>query len=401
MTKKKALLTLFGGRSFLTTALALMYERPEIVVAISSKESYRDLHLLQRAIDKYQEKHHFSCQLKTPDGIDAFDVTEIQRVCENMVAQYPDRDWLFDVTGATSLMTLAAYEASKASSSKLEGMNRCWYFNTAHTRVIPLVGEGCDEKIFNIDVEDYAAAYGRDPVAGDLENQRQYSEQYWLPFAQLLGKNPPLATLMNKIMSKIADNRPGKENPKFFTLKGLPTEAYSLLKEAQQIGLVNQLSSNNDSTISFQLSHTQDKFLNGAWLEAYVWDAARQLWDENRGKALFDDCQWNQKVNDGNSKNELDVAFTYKAQLLIAECKTGEAESFSTETLYKLDSVASIFGGRFVGRLLISSISKKKPSTDFLAQAKSRRIVVVTGDELPDIATILKNEAIDSPFPRM
>lgn len=399
--KKKALLTLFGGRSFLPAALTLMHEKPEIVVAISSKESHRDLHLLQRAIDKYQKKHHFSCQLEAPEGIDAFDVVEIQRVCENMVAQYPDMDWIFDVTAATSLMTLAAYEASKASSSRFEIMTKCWYLNTAHTRVIPLVGEGCDEKIFNIDVEDYAAAYGRDLVTGDLEDHRQYSEQHWLSFAQRLGKNPPLAALINKIMSKLADDRPRKENSKLYMLKGLPTEAYSLLKEAQQIGLVNQLSSNSDSSISFQLSYLQDRFLNGAWLEAYVWDAAKQLGDENRGKALFDNCQWNQKVNDGNSKNELDVALTYKAQLLIAECKTGEKESFATETLYKLDSVASIFGGRFVGRLLISSISKKKPSNDFLAQAKSRRIVVVTGDELPDIATILKNEALDSPFPRM
>lgn len=401
MTKKKALLTLFGGRSFLPAALTLMYEKPEIVVAISSRESYRDLHLLQRAIDKYQKKHNFSCLLETPEGVDAFNVSEIQHVCENMVARYPDRDWIFDITAATSLMTLAAYEASKAANGKSGSMIRCWYLNTAHTRVIPLLGEGCDEKIFNIDVEDYAAAYGRDLVTGDLEDHRQYSEQHWLPFAQMLGKNPPLAALMNELMSKNANDRPGKQAPKLYTRKNLPSGTYSLLEKAQQIGLLSQLSCNSDSSISFQLSYLQDRFLNGAWLEAYVWDAAKQLWDEKRGKALFDDCQWNQKVNDGNSKNELDVALTYKAQLLIAECKTGETESFSTETLYKLDSVASIFGGRFVGRLLISSISKKKPSNDFLAQAKSRRIVVVTGDELSDIATILKNEAIDSPFPRM
>ncbi|HZO75682.1 MAG TPA: DUF1887 family CARF protein [Ktedonobacteraceae bacterium] len=396
---KKALLTLFGGRSFLPAALTLMHEKPEIIVAISSKESHRDLHLLQRAIDKYQKKHHFSCKLEAPEGIDAFDVAEIQRVCENMVAQYPDMAWIFDVTAATSLMTLAAYEASKASSSRFETMTKCWYLNTAHTRVIPLVGEGCDEKIFNIDVEDYAAAYGRDLVTGDLEDHRQYSEQHWLSFAQRLGKNPPLAALMKRVMSKIT-SRPGKENPKLYTLKGLPAETYSLLEEVQQIGLASQLGRNSDSTLSFQLSYTQDRFLNGAWLEAYIWDAARNIWDEERGKVLFDDCQWNQKVNDGNSKNELDVAVTYKAQLLIAECKT-EENPFSSETLYKLDSVANILGGRFTGRLLVTSISGKKPSEDFLAQAKSRRIVVVTGDDLPDIATIVKKEAIDPTFPRM
>ncbi len=400
MTDKKAVLTLFGGRSFLPTILTLLHERPEIVVAISSKESHRDLPLLKQAIDKYQERHSFSCQLATPEGIDAFAVAEIQRVCESAVAQYPKMDWLFDVTGATSLMTLAAYEASKACSITLSRPVRCWYLNTAQTRVIPLVGEGCDEGIFNINVDDYATAYSRDLIAGELEDQREYSQQYWLPFAQTLGKNPHFATLLKLVMDKIK-SRPGKQSPKLYSMKGLPAETYALLEEAQQVGLLSQLSSNGGSTMSFQLSYLQDKFLNGAWLEAYVWDAARNIKDEARGRALFDDCQWNQKVIDGNSRNELDVAVTYKAQLLIAECKTGGEESFSSDTLYKLDSVANVFGGRFVGRLLITSISRKTPSQEFLAQAKSRRIVVVTGEALPDIAATLKKEAIDPTYPRI
>lgn len=399
MADKKGLLTLFGGRSFLPTALTLMHEKPDVVVAISSKESHRDLYLLEQAINKYQKRHRFSCQLETPDGIDAFEVTEIQRVCENAVAQRPDMDWLFDVTGATSLMTLAAYEASKAYREKFNRPARCWYLNTAQTRVIPLLGEGCDEKVFSIDVDDYATAYSRDLIAGELEDQREYSQLHWLPFAQTLGKNPEFAALVKQIMSKIT-SRPGKQSPKLYTMKGLPMGSYSLLEEAQQASLLSQLSGNGGSTISFQLSYLQDKFLNGAWLEAYVWDAARKIWDETRGKALFDDCQWNQRVIDGNSRNELDVAVTYKAQLLIVECKTGEEESFSSDTLYKLDSVANVLGGRFVGRLLITSIVKN-PSQDFLAQAKSRRIVVVTGEALPDIVTTLKKEAIDPTFPRI
>lgn len=400
MANKKALLTLFGGRSCLPAALSLLHEKPEIVVAISSIESYRDLPLLKQAIDTYQKKHHFSCQLETPDGIDAFEIAAIQHICESTVAQYHDMDWLFDVTGATSLMTLSAYEASKTHSIKSDNAVRCWYLNTAQSRVIPLLGEGCDETIFNIEVDDYATAYGRDLVVGKLEDQREYSEQYWLPFAQILGKNPQSAALMKRVMSKIAD-RPGKRGPKLYAINGLPAETHSLLKEAEQVGLLSQLSSNGGSTISFQLNYIQDQFLNGAWLEAYVWDVARNIWDEKRGKALFDDCQWNQKIIDGNSKNELDVAVTYKAQLLIAECKTGEEESFSSETLYKLDSVANILGGRFVGRLLITSILSKKPSEDFLAQAKSRRIVVVTGDALPDLAATLKQEAISPTFTRI
>ncbi|MGH2506630.1 MAG: hypothetical protein ACRDHZ_04310, partial [Ktedonobacteraceae bacterium] len=298
MEKKKALLTLFGGRAFLPTVLTLLYEKPEIVVAISSQESHRDLPLLQQAIDGYQKKHSFSCQLITPDGIDAFNVVEIQSVCESILAQYPDMNWLFNVTGATSLMTLAAYKAAEGYREQLKENIKCWYLNTARARVIPLTGDGCDEKIFTINVEDYAAAYSRNLVVGELEDQRQYSELHWLSFAQMLGKNPQFVALLKEVMSKMTNNRPAKNNPKNYTLQGLPVETRSLLEEAQQLGLLSQLSTNGSVTTSFQLSYLQDKFLNGAWLEAYVWDAARTIWDESQGRTLFDDCQWNQKVVD-------------------------------------------------------------------------------------------------------
>ncbi len=400
MANKKAFLTLFGGRSFLPTALTLIHEKPGIVVAISSKESHRDLDQLRQAIEKYQKKHGFYCEIETPAAIDAFKVAQIQRVCENVVAQRSNKNWIFDVTGGTSLMTLATYEAAKAQSKKSTASTECWYLNTAQTRVIPLLGKGRKKRLFHIDVEDYVTAYSRDLVPGELEDHRQYSEQHWLPFARTLGKNPYSASLVKQVMSKIA-NRPDKQNEKLYTMKNLPEETYSLLEEAQQGGLISQLSRNVDSSISFQLSYLQDKFLNGAWLEAYVWDEARKIWDETKGRALFDDYQWNQQVIDGKSKNELDVTVTYKAQLLIVECKTGDKESFASDSLYKLDSVANVLGGRFVGRLLVTSISGKNPSLDFLAQAKSRRIVVVTGESLPDIAATLKKEAVDPTYPRI
>jgi hypothetical protein len=295
-------------------------------------------------------------------------------------------------------MTLSAYEAAKAFHQKSTPAVKCWYLNTAQARVIPLVGEGGNEELFKINVDDYAAAYNRDLLAGKLESQRQDSEQQWLSFAQTLGKNPQSAAFIKQIMSKIS-KRPGKQDPEIYPMK-IPTVDYPLLEEAQRVGLLSQLSSDDSSNIRFQLTYMQDQFLNGAWLEAYVWDAARNIRDETGQKALFNDCQWNQKFIDGNSENELDVSVTYKAQLLIAECKTGKSDSYSSNTLYKLDSVATILGGRFVGKLLITSISDK-PSDDFMAQAKSRRIVVVTGDRLPDIAAILKQETLTPTFPRM
>ena len=99
---------------------------------------------------------------------------------------------------------------------------------------------------------------------------------------------------------------------------------------------------------------------------------------------------------------------TYKAQLIVAECKTGD-EAFTVGTLYKWDSVSGYFGGKFVGKLLITSLLPPKETErgsyqsymDFLARAHSKGIVVVTGETLPDIATVLRREAITPTYPRI
>jgi len=57
-----------------------------------------------------------------------------------------------------------------------------------------------------------------------------------------------------------------------------------------------------------------------------------------------------------------------------------------------------ILGGRFASRLFVTN-QFPPPETDkdymkFLAQAKDREIVVVTGETLPNISQILRDEAL-------
>jgi Domain of unknown function (DUF1887) len=403
MGKKKALLTLFGGRSFLPTALIIIHEKPDVVIAISSKQSYEDLPQLQRAIDKFKKELDFQCLLETPDGIDAFDVEKIQKVCEKTFEKHADLEWIFDITGGTSLMSIAAYETARKFRDELKKTVNCWYLNTAQTRVIRLVGEKREASIFHISVDAYAAAYKHTLKPGIFEGIQYGNKQGWLSFAQKLGKNPSPITLLKQVMNKIID-RPAINTPKSYSLPGLSEETYTLLDEAQQVGLLSQLKKELDSSIAFKLSYPQDKFLNGAWLEAYTWDEARNLKDETEHKSLFDDCRWNQ-ILDGDTNNELDVAITYKAQLIIAECKTGEKGTFSSDTVYKWDSVANSLGGKFVGKLLITSLHPsdvtKQAYTDFIARAESKSIVVVTRDQLPNIGSILEKQAKNPTYPRI
>jgi hypothetical protein len=396
MGKKKALLTLFGGRSFLPIALIVLHERPDIVVAISSEQSQYDIPQLRQAIEKFRDQLGFSCTLEAPDGVDAFDVEKIQSTCENALTKYPDAEWIFDITSGTSLMSIAAYEAAKKARLNLESSVKCWYMNTSHTRVISLVGEKRTPDIFQINVDDYATAYSRELIPGDLEERREQSEKIWLPFAQKVGKNPRYAELLKSVMLEVGrakQGRPSRATVKDYVLKNSSQEMYNFLEEAKTVGLLEALGRDSASNISLRLSYLQDKFLNGAWLEAYVCDEARKL-------RIFDDCQWNQRIIDGNNKNELDVAMTYKAQLLIAECKTGD-EAFASDTLYQLNAVANMLGNRFVGKLLITSLPRKDASKDFEAKRKGLHIVLATAEDLPDIRRILEKQAKSPDFPRM
>jgi Domain of unknown function (DUF1887) len=405
MAKKKALLTLFGGRSFLPTALLVIHEKPDIVVAISSEQSYSDLPQLRQAIEKFQADYNFTCVLETPDGIDAFAVTKIQMACEDAIKRHSDVKWIFDITGGTALMSIAAYETARSFKGTQKTPISCWYLNTAHTRVISLVGKQRKNSIFHISVDGYATAYKHTLQKGLFEGI-QNNKPDWLHFAQKLGQNPHKIQVLKVVMNKVSD-RPAINTPKSYSITEaeLPDKAYELLEDAQQVGLMNLLSRSTDGIISFKLTYIQDKFLNGAWLEAYVWNEARQIMDKTGQQPLFDDCQWNQGL-EGITNNELDVALTYKAQLLIAECKTGEKGTFASDTIYKWDSVANSLGGKFVGRLLITSLNpseaiKEDSFKDFLARADSKGVVVVTRDELPNIGKILKQEALKPTFPRI
>ncbi len=109
MENKRALLTLFGGRAFLPIALLVLHEKPALVVPISSEQSQRHLPQLQQAIRKFQTGSEIQSRFEAPKHIDAFEVQEIQDLCEKVIAQYPDMEWIVDITSGTSLMSLGAY----------------------------------------------------------------------------------------------------------------------------------------------------------------------------------------------------------------------------------------------------------------------------------------------------
>ena len=149
---------------------------------------------------------------------------------------------------------------------------------------------------------------------------------------------------------------------------------------------------------AFKFSKEQFAFFEGTWLELYVWSEISKL-------ESFKDCRWSQYILDSNipvnietirytdRENELDVSAMYKAQLFIFECKTGY-DAFKSDTLYKLDSIASTFGGGFVSKFLITSRSKKDiQDAKFEGKVRIRGVKLITREELHKIGQIVAAKA--------
>jgi hypothetical protein len=415
MENEKAQLVLIGGRSSVPNILTILHQKPEVVLALCSHESHNDFSKFKHMVETILP----TCTVEELLPVDAFEPEEITRQCTEAFQRYPEADWICNITAATTIMSIIVYEQTK-SSQKKGSQKSCWYINTSQTRVITLVGSKLNDKenavVFHLSVPEYVSAYYYSLEDGDLEERREQCEQQWLPFAQLLGKQPTLASYLKLVIKAIGNNKPGKNGPKTYTLSKLPQGAHDIVKEAERFGLASDVKSDLDS-LQFTLTYLQTSFLNGGWLELYVWNEAKQIILPDKSN-LFDDCQWNHKVIISGVKRELDVALTYRAQFIIAECKTGD-DYKDSETLNKLVSVANPLGGRFVGKILISSLfspdetdpdemqrngilrEQIKGHQDFLAKAAHHHIVVIMAEDLPRIRELLEKEAVTPKYPRM
>jgi hypothetical protein len=83
----------------------------------------------------------------------------------------------------------------------------------------------------------------------------------------------------------------------------------------------------------------------------------------------------------------------YKAQLLIAECKTGW-DAFGPQTFQTLESIANALGRGFVPKILVTSLAiPEENKDDILSRTKSSDISIISRDDIPNLANKLAEEA--------
>jgi len=386
MEKKKALLILVGGRP-MPNMLTIIHEKPDIIVAIVSLDALEEIPALEQSVQALLKGSKPQYVLDTSQIVDPFSLERVKQACKTALKTYPHADWTFNITGATKIMSIGAYEVAKEHIT--DNPIRCWYLDTAYTKIVSLIGEGRDEGIFNTKIKEYITACYCSLEDGDLESYRTIHEVTWLPFARYLGTSPQYALHLKEVLRNIRNinkeehRQFDRSTEQFYTLEDLSDEAYLVLDKAQQVGILGNWHKESNKC-NFVLSEPQYKFLDGTWLEVYVWDEVRKL-------GVFHDYEWGKKFRDRyGRKNQLDLAMIYKAQLFIVECKTGE-DSFQAKTLQTMESIAAALGRGFVTKILVTSLPT---NPDAESRAKSSGIFIISKDSLPNVGKKLEEQII-------
>lgn len=380
MDRKKALLVVAGGR-VMPDILALYAVQPHLIVTVTSEQGWDNENSfveIAKSLPNYEKL------IKVPN-VNAYDLDIAKQACIEACQHFPDRewDWTFSISSGPKITGIAAYEVAK------EKHIPCLYIDTQHEKVVSLIKDigVIPHKLFHMDVHDYMRIYQRKPKPL-MQEEAEYraKAEKWGDIARTLALSPyspDFTRYMHEKKEKVQVPLPS------------PLAFSPLLQALESLNAITLEQDTDGTTIcAFTSKHFAHFLGSGDWLEVYVWNEVE--------KAKFaDNCQWGYEIRSA-AKNELDVALTYKSQLIFAECKT-EGDPFTGKTghLDRISSKAEMLGRTYVTKVFITNASKTlKGYANFYEQAKLRGIVVATAEDLPDIGQFLRKQAEDPDFPR-
>jgi len=386
--KKKALLVVAGGRA-IPNVLSLLWLKPQLVRIILSEQGWDH----QQAFKDIALSIP-GCQIELIPNVDAYNFDVGMEACQNACRLDPDKhgpidewEWIFDITSAPKVTGIAAYEVAKQNGIS------CWHVDAQRDRHVSLVKhiKMDTTKFFYLTIDDYMKAQHRTwkLATGPKASYRKIVED-WAGLARALAASPDTIELL----APLRDKKP-------FDVITLPASLVrsSLLQLIVDEKLLEVRGSSDSRMTCWFTSEEAAKFIGtGDWLEFYVWYEA-----VNSRLADSSHCQWGCSIFDGSVEKELDLVLMYKAQLTVAECKA-EQNPYQAKRrhLDKLEAKANVLGGSYVCKLFITNQLRVGDNfQSFCDQAEQYKIVVITGEQLPEMAQILKKEATKPTYQRI
>ncbi len=158
-----------------------------------------------------------------------------------------------------------------------------------------------------------------------------------------------------------------------------------ILDELKKRNIVGSLlAESNRLEVQF-LSEEERKFVNGIWLEVFVYSRIRKF---------FDDCRFGQTLRLGGNLREVDFIGLARGNLTLVSCKTS-LNPFDVKYLQELQEWSMQLERLECARFFVTDSSghnSTESSVEFEEFADSRGIVVIQGDNLQQIQDIVSQE---------
>ncbi len=335
-------------------------------------------------IESFFAKRGYSISRQPP--VDPYNIQATLKAFQKAIEALKQQDYevVFNITGGTKLMSLAAYFCTRyngleaiyvesrdrflISLSPVSDLNDALAIEQIDTE-----RKSLREDAFRvIDVPSYIALYGREInssiTVNDLPQDQIHKAQIIVQYYATLRSR--LSYLQNEITQAFKRNLISW--PFQLELKRRPTQ---LEREALECFHINGILSWDSAQAILSCGKEQAGFLKGKWIEVYVLNelSSRNVFHDVRGDVTI-------KGWDG----QCDVILTVNAQLAIIECKS---EAKLSEQFGKIRALQRDRGGLYGRSFFIRSGETK---TVILRAAEFYGIdQVIDAEELPRLAEIV------------
>jgi hypothetical protein len=329
---------------------------------------------------RYDAKYHALCRAIQPLGISCsrmppvhpYRLQDVKAQCLAAVARHSEAEqFIFNVTGGTKLMALAAYLAG------LESERSIIYVESRDRQLITVSGDTSGEQPFDetrfrpVNAERYLTAHGRviekETPHHALPSQDVSTAHF---FVEHLAASRALLRKLTEAVRQQGD----PVAPRQFTLEPLPAHQQAVL---DRLVADSYLAPAHEPRQFAVISETGWHFLKGTWLEVYAFDTLYQ-------SDYFDDVRCNVQLR--GAPGELDVVLIRNASMAICEAKFEAKLSIIMSHLRALkDTLAGVYGNTFY------VTARDRVTKDMTNLAHLYGVTrVIAGPDLPRIEDLIR-----------
>lgn len=332
----------FFDEEALDNALGALLMKPDRLVVLSCKANCTGF---IEALGKILKKRNIETEI-IAEKVDPSGIETAREKLEEIAKRFPDCS--FDVSGGNDIMLVAIGEIAKKYNLPLHCVN---------VKEQTVTAVNSDRKYETQPVK-FTVDELIDLHGGRCSNESRERE------ACLWERNFESERDIEKVW-EICKKDPGAWNGAMGKTKGRSDRSATVWAKLKKAGLVHGVGEGvkfKNNLVKYLISR------QGTALEMYTFICAKasNYFDDGQSGALLD---WKGRRE---VENEIDVLLTKGAIGYFISCKNGMVDS---SELYKLNTVASRFGGRYAKKILV--ISFFEPDMSFMKRAEEMGIKVV------------------------